>query len=100
MDINTTIDGANATIALTGNLTVASAPDLEASLNSLPEDVTNVTLDLTDLEYVASAGLRIIVASEKSLREKGGSICLAHPNEEVMEILDITGLVDILEIKQ
>ena len=98
MEINTTIDGTSATVAVTGNLTVATAPNLEAAFAGLPGDVTDVTLNLSELDYVASAGLRVVVAQDKKMRQDGGSMRIANPNEEVMEVLDVTGLVDILEI--
>lgn len=100
MKLTTTIDGTSATIALAGNLTVATSPKLEAAFLELPEDVVNITLDLTDLDYVASAGLRVIVSFDKKARQNGGSIKLAHPNDEVMEVFDVTGLIDILEIEK
>lgn len=98
MELTTTIDGTKATIALSGNLTVSTTPSLEAAFASLPEDVVDTTLDLTNLSYVASAGLRVIVAQDKKAHQNGGLVRLANPNEEVMDVLDVTGLVDILEI--
>lgn len=100
MEQTTTIEGSSATIALDGKLTVAAAPVLEDALNSLPESVTEVCLDLTDLEYVASAGLRVIVSASKRFGSVGGSVRLLHPNTEVMEVFDATGLVDILQIEE
>ena len=100
MELSTIIDGTNATIGLTGTLTVASAPSLEAAFADLPENVVNVTLDMSDLTYVAAAGLRVIVSRDKWARQNGGSVCLVNPNDEVMEVLDVTGLVDILEIER
>ena len=100
MEANTVIEDTSATIALDGNLTVATAPDLEAAFVELPEDVVNVTLDLAELNYVASAGLRVIVAQDKKLHHKGGAIHLVNANDEVMEVFDVTGLVDILDIAQ
>ena len=100
METATTIDGSRATIALVGNLTVATTPDLEAAFAELPEGVADITLDLSRLDYVASAGLRVIVSQAKKARENGGSVRLENPNDEVMEVLDVTGLVEILEITQ
>ena len=100
MEITTTIDGTNATMTLAGNLTVATAPSLESAFTSLPDDVTTIILDLAALDYVASAGLRVIVAQDKKARQKGGLVKLANPTDEVMEVLDVTGLVDILEIAE
>ena len=98
MELNTTIDGASATIALDGNLTVATTSKLEAAFADLPEDVTDITLDLADLNYVASAGLRVMVSQHKKAHQNGGSMRIANANEEVVEVLDVTGLIDILEI--
>ena len=100
MELTTSIDGSSATVALIGNLTVATTPDLEAAFAGLPEDVIDITLDLSQLDYVASAGLRVIVSQDKKVHQSGGSVRLMNPNEEVMEVLDVTGLVDILEIEQ
>ena len=100
MEINTTIDGANATIALVGTLTVATVPQLEAAFADLPEEVTNLVLDLAELEYVASAGLRVIVSQAKNMARNGNSMRITNPNEEVMEVFDVTGLIDILDIVQ
>ena len=100
MQLNTTITGASATIAIEGKLTVATAPELEAAFAALPEDVTDIALDMTELLYVASAGLRVIVSGNKRAMARGGSMRLLHPNDEVMEVLDVTGLVDIFAIEQ
>ena len=100
METSTTIDGTSATIALIGTLTVASTSRLEAAFADLPENVTDVTLDLTELEYVASAGLRVIVSQAKKAGQNGGSLHIANPNDEVMEVFDTTGLIDILDIVQ
>lgn len=100
MEVNTTVDGTSATLAITGTLTVASAPALEAAFADLPEDVTALTSDLAELEYVASAGLRVIVSQVKSMTGKGGSVRITNPNEKIMEVFDVTGLVDILDIEQ
>ena len=100
MELSTTIDGTSATIALVGTLTVASTSDLEAAFAELPDNVTDITLDLADLEYVASAGLRVIVSQSKKAGQNGGSVRLTNPNDEVMEVFDVTGLVDILDIVQ
>ncbi|HAM15833.1 MAG TPA: anti-sigma factor antagonist [Eggerthellaceae bacterium] len=99
MELITTVENANAVIALDGKLTVAAAPDLEAEIAALPEDVANVDFDLANLEYVASAGLRVIVAASKRCNGAGGRLRLLHPNEEVMEVFDATGLVEILNIE-
>lgn len=99
MELTTTVEGTSATVALDGKLTVSSAPALEVELKSIPEGVNNISLDLSSLDYVASAGLRVIVSASKRYCSAGGSFKLVHPNEEVMEVLDATGLVEILNIE-
>ncbi len=100
MELTTAINNSSATIAVSGTLTVASAPSLEAAFAELPEEVIDVTLDFSELDYVASAGLRVIVSQNKKAFQKGGSLHIAHPNDEVMEVFDDTGLVDVLDIVQ
>lgn len=100
MEITTTIDGACATVAVAGKLTVATAPELEAVLNDLPADVKDIAIDMTELDYIASAGLRVIVAGEKRIRRKEGALLLQHPNDDVMEVLEMTGLCEVLNIER
>ncbi len=99
MDVQTNIDGTKATVAVEGNMTVSTAPELEAVLEALPAEVVDVDLDLTNLVYVASAGLRVIVAQAKRSNAAGGTMRLLHPNEEVMEVLDVTGLLEVLNVE-
>ena len=100
VEINTTIDGTSAIVAIVGNLTVATTPQLEAAFSDLPEDVADLILDLAELDYVASAGLRVLVSQAKAMQRKSGTMRITNPNEEVMEVFDVTGLVDILDIAQ
>lgn len=100
VEINRTIDGTSAIVAIVGNLTVATTPQLEAAFSDLPEDVADLTLDLAELDYVASAGLRVLVSQAKTMQRKSGTMRITNPNEEVMEVFDVTGLVDILDIAQ
>lgn len=100
VNLNTSIEGASATIDMDGKLTIATAPDLEAAIAELPESVNEINLDMTNLVYVASAGLRVLVAAEKNMMRRAGTLRLLHPNEEVMEVFEMTGLVDIFTIEQ
>jgi anti-sigma B factor antagonist len=100
METSTTIEGTTATIALIGTLTVASTSRLETAIADLPADATDITLDFSNLEYVASAGLRVIVSQAKKATQRGGTLRIAHPNDEVMEVFDVTWLIDILDIVQ
>ena len=100
MNITTTINGNKAQISLTGKLTVATSPELETEISNLPESVKEIELDLTDLEYISSAGLRVFVATHKLTEQRDGSMVIRHPSSEVYDIFEMTGLADIFTIER
>ena len=91
-------DGKDLTVALTGRLDTVTAPELESELAAALDDVENLVIDMTDLEYISSAGLRVLLTAQKTMNQKG-SMKLINVNETVMEIFDVTGFVDILTIE-
>ena len=99
MDIEVRQDGTRAVLALTGKLSVATSPDLEAAIAGLPEETSEFEMDLRGLEYISSAGLRVLVATEKTAAKRGGLMVLLHPSEEVAEVFDMTGLADVFDIR-
>lgn len=100
MNLTTTLNGNQATIAIEGKLSVATSPDLEKEISSLPATVSDFTLDLSDLEYISSAGLRVLVSTQKLATSRGGSMTLVHPRDEVMDVFEMTGLSDIFTIQR
>ena len=100
MNIQTIVDGKKGTLVLEGKLSVATSPDLESAINELPKDVNEFVIDLTKLDYISSAGLRVLVSTEKIANQRNGSMTLMHPNEEVSEVFDMTGLADVFTIVQ
>ena len=100
MDVKTTIEGAEATVAVSGKLTVQTSPDLGAAIDALPAEVTALSIDLTDVDYIASAGLRVLVAADKLIVSRGGSMKLLHPCAAVMDVFEMTGLSDIFTIEE
>ncbi len=98
MELNVQAEGAKATIALEGKLTVQTSPDLEAAINGLDSTVNELEIDLAKVDYVASAGLRVLVAAEKLVTSRGGSMKLLNPNDDVHEVFDMTGLSDVFTI--
>lgn len=86
------------TIAIEGRLDTNTAPQLESELKASVEDVKKLVLDFTKLEYVSSAGLRVILATQK-LMNKQGSMVITNVKPTVMEVFEITGFVDILTIE-
>lgn len=84
-------------IALVGRLDTSTAPQLEAEINANLEGVTEFELDFAKLDYISSAGLRVLLAAQK-IMNKQGSMKVCNVNPEIMEVFDITGFSDILTI--
>lgn len=87
-----------AVLALTGRLDTVTAPELEEEIFALIPAENALTLDLEKLEYISSAGLRVILKTQKALADKAG-LKLINVTEEVKEIFDITGFSDFLTIE-
>jgi len=85
-------------VLLEGRLDTTTAPDLEKELKESLDGVMDLTLDLEKLEYISSAGLRVLLSAQKIMNSQG-SMKLIHVNETIMEIFDVTGFVDILTIE-
>lgn len=97
MNIVKTMDGSKLNVALEGRLDTSSAPQLEAEMKAL-DGVSELVIDMAGLEYLSSAGLRVLLAAQKTMN-KQGSMVLHHVNETIMEVFEITGFVDILTIE-
>jgi anti-sigma B factor antagonist len=98
MTINKTIDGTTLTISLEGRLDTTTAPQLETELQQSIGDSKKLVLDFEKLEYLSSAGLRILLSAQKVMN-KQGEMVIRHANETIMEIFEVTGFVDILNIE-
>lgn len=98
MQITKTIDGNVLNVALEGRLDTMTAPELEASVKEDIATVDSAVIDLKKLDYVSSAGLRVILSMHKSLGAKGGLV-VKNPNETVSEVFEVTGFSDILNIE-
>ncbi|MDD6881690.1 MAG: STAS domain-containing protein [Firmicutes bacterium] len=97
MTIDKNIDGTKLEILLEGRLDTATAPLLEAELKESLSGITELVFDFAKLEYISSAGLRILLASQKMMN-KQGSMALKNVNEAIEEIFEITGFSDIVTI--
>ena len=83
---------------LSGRLDTTTAPDLEKELSQTTKDAKELILDFSELEYISSAGLRVLLAAQRAM-SKDGSMKLIHVNETIMEIFEVTGFSDILTIE-
>ena len=86
------------TIVLSGRLDTVTAPQLEAELEKILSDSDALVLDMANLEYISSAGLRVILKAQKAMNTKG-TMKLIHVGESIMEVFDITGFSDFLTIE-
>lgn len=86
------------TIKLVGELNTNTAPELESVIKDDLKDIESLIFDFQELEYLSSAGLRILLVAQKVMN-KEGKMTLRHVNQAVMEVLDITGFVNILDIE-
>lgn len=98
MTITKNQDGSKLTIALEGRLDTTTSPQLEAELRTSVNDVTELVFDLDKLDYISSAGLRVLLAAQKVMN-KQGEMKIRNVKPEIMEIFDVTGFVDILNIE-
>ena len=98
LNINKTIEDKKALIALEGRLDTVTAPALEAQLSELIPDREELVLDFEQLEYISSAGLRVLLAAQK-IMSKQGVMKIVHVNEVIMEVFEVTGFIDILTIE-
>ena len=98
MTINKTQNGNALTIALEGRLDTTTAPELEQALKESLDGANELTFDLEKLEYISSAGLRVLLAAHKAMSKKGG-MKVTHVNEIVSEVFEVTGFSDILTIE-
>lgn len=86
------------TIAIEGRLDTMTAPAFESEIKSSLDGITALILDFEKLEYVSSAGLRVILAAQKVMN-KQGDMKIVNVNEEIMDVFEITGFSDILTIE-
>ena len=98
MTIEKTLTAVELTITLTGRLDTTTAPQLENELKSSLNGVDNLVLDFAALDYLSSAGLRVLLAAQKQMN-KQGSMVVRNVNETIAEIFDVTGFSDILNIE-
>ncbi len=99
MTINKIQEGETLTIALQGRLDTTTAPQLEGELRTSVDGITELVFDLTDLEYVSSAGLRVLLSAQKVMNRQG-NMTVRNVSSEVMDVFELTGFSEILNIEQ
>jgi anti-sigma B factor antagonist len=97
LNIQKLVENKSAVFSLVGRLDTVTAPELEQSLKETMPELTDLTLDFAGLEYISSAGLRVLLAAQKVMN-KQGSMRIKNVAETIMEIFEVTGFSDILTI--
>jgi anti-sigma B factor antagonist len=97
LDINKVADGSKLTIGLVGRLDTTTAPDLEKEVKENLDGVTELVFDMKDLEYISSAGLRVLLSAQKVMN-KSGKMTVCNVSDSINEIFEVTGFSDILTI--
>ena len=92
------LDGNRLTVALDGRIDTLTAPQLESELKPLLNGISELVLDFAQVAYFSSAGLRVLLATQKSMRTAGGSLMITNAVPAVREVFDITGFSDILTL--
>lgn len=98
MTVNKIQEGSSVKYAISGRLETTTAPELEKIINEELEGVTELVFDFRDLDYISSAGLRVVLSAQKKMNSKG-SMKVVNCNDIINEIFDITGFSDILNIE-
>ena len=99
MEIFKMSEGKTMIIKVSGRVDTTTAPELEKTIKNSIEGETELILDFENLDYISSAGLRVVLAAQKSMNQQGGKMKVTNVNEIVAEVFDITGFADILNIE-
>lgn len=97
MDVKVNVEGRSAAVALAGSLNTNTASQLEAALDPVIGQVDDIVFDFAELDYVSSAGLRVLMMAFKRLGGQGVSI--EHASDEIREVFDITGFATLFDIR-
>ncbi len=98
MTINKNKNGSKLTLEVEGRLDTTTAPQLDAEVKASISDITELEFDFSKLEYISSAGLRVLLSAQK-IMNKQGSMVIHGASDDLMEIFDVTGFIDILTIE-
>lgn len=98
MTINKNLNATELTLTLSGRLDTTTAPQFEAELKTSLDNISSLIMDFEALEYISSAGLRVLLSAQKVMN-KQGKMLIRHVNETIREVFEVTGFNDILTIE-
>ncbi len=96
MTINVNRDFELVTLEITGRLDTTTAPNLESVVNELSEDTKELVFDISGVEYISSAGIRVIISAHKKMKSNQGTMRIEKANELVREVFEMTGLSEMI----
>ena len=97
MEVSRSLDGGTLTFAVSGRLDTNTAPELEAEMKL--DGAEELVFDLVGLEYISSAGLRVLMSAYKTMAARGGKMKIVNPNDMVKSVFDITGLSGVFSVE-
>ena len=92
--------GSNLTVRPKGRLDTATSPVLEQELQQYLDGVQYVTMDFTEVEYITSGGLRVLLATDQILEDRGGNLRVIHVNEHILEVVQLVGFMEIVDVEE
>ena len=98
MTINKTVEGGKLIIAPEGRLDTMTSPQLDAELDNSLTGVSEPVFDFAGLDYISSAGLRVLLKAQKAMNRQG-SMVIRNVSDEIRDIFDVTGFLDIMTIE-
>lgn len=99
MTISADKKGSKLVLSLEGRLDTTTAPELEQELGTYLDDVNDITFDCNGLEYISSAGLRVLLSAQKAMNKKEGKLVVKNINDTIREVFEVTGFTDVITIE-
>lgn len=99
MTINKQLDNKVLTVSLQGRLDTSTSPELDRELQASIPGIQKLIMDFQELEYVSSAGLRVLLSAQKRMSRQRGEMVVRNVNETINEVFELTGFIDILNIE-
>ncbi len=99
MKITKNVENGKVILSVDGRLDTVTAPELATAIAEIEDGVKELVFDFSELEYVSSAGLRVILSTHKKLDAEGGKLVVRHPNDMIQSIFALTGFIEILNIE-
>ena len=99
MEIIKQLNDKELTLVLKGELNTYTANDLDVVIQKDLKNINSLIIDMSELSYLTSAGLRVLLVAQRIMNEKKGSLVVRHVNKSIMEVFEITGFANVLTIK-